>query len=78
MEKNMEDRLIASKNRLSEIDNLLLKEETAKDMKLFKSLNKERSDLEPVVEKYNEYKLAEKNKEDALIIPFLDFEHLKI
>lgn len=28
MEKNMEDRLIASKNRLSEIDNLLLKEET--------------------------------------------------
>lgn len=68
MEKNMEDRLIASKNRLSEIDNLLLKEETAKDMKLFKSLNKERSDLEPVVEKYNEYKLAEKNKEDALIM----------
>ncbi len=68
MEKNMEDRLIASKNRLSEIDDLLLKEETAKDMKLFKSLNKERSDLEPVVEKYNEYKLAEKNKEDALIM----------
>ena len=68
MEKNMEDRLIASKNRIQEIDDLLLKEDTSKDMKLFKSLSKERSDLEPIVEKYNEYKLAEKNKQDALVM----------
>lgn len=68
MEKNMEDRLIASQKRLAEIDELLLKEETSKDMKLFKSLSKERSDLEPVVEKYNEYKKAESDKNDALVM----------
>ena len=55
MDKNMFDRLKTSEERLKEIDNLLLEEETAKDMKLFKSLSKERSNLEPVVEKFHEY-----------------------
>lgn len=68
MDKNMHDRLSTSESRLKEIDELLLKEETSRDMKLFKSLSKERSNLEPIVEKFNEYRTAEQNKEDALIM----------
>lgn len=68
MDKNMLDRLKTSEARVKEIDELLLKEETSKDMKLFASLNKERSDLEPIVDKYHEYLKAEQNKEDALIM----------
>lgn len=68
MDKNMRDRLVTSEKRLSEIDELLLKEETSKDMKLFKALNKERSNLEPIVEKFHEYEVAESNKNDALIM----------
>ena len=68
MDKNMFDRLKTSEERLKEIDNLLLEEETAKDMKLFKSLSKERSNLEPVIEKFHEYQEAESNKNDALVM----------
>ncbi len=68
MEKNMYDRLKVSEARIKEIDELLLKEETSKDMKLFKSLSKERSNLEPIVEKFNEYLVAESNKNDALVM----------
>ena len=66
MDKNMHDRLVASEKRLNEIDDLLLQPETSSDMNLFKKLNKERSQLEPIVEKFHEFSFALNNKNDAL------------
>jgi len=68
MDKNMRDRLIATEKRVSEIDELLLKEETARDTNKFRDLNIERSELSPLVDKFHEYCYAEKNKEDALLM----------
>ena len=68
MEKNMYERLVTSEKRLKEIDELLLTNEVTSDMNKFKSLSKERSFLEPVVDKFNEFKTANQNKEDALIM----------
>ena len=68
MDKNMHDRLTASEKRIKEIDELLLLPETSSDMKEFKKLNKERSVLEPIVEKYHEWTYAELNKNDALVM----------
>jgi len=66
MDKNMEDRLIASKKKLDEINNILEDPLVTSDLKRFKELNKERSYLEPIVEKYNEYLFSKKNQDDAL------------
>ncbi len=68
MDKNMRDRLVASEKRLHEIDDLLLLPETSSDMKEFKKLSKERSVLEPIVEKFQEWEYANNNKNDALIM----------
>lgn len=68
MDKNMRDRLIASEKRLNEIDDLLLLPETTNDMNEFKRLNKERSSLEPIVEKFRSFVFAENNRNDALIM----------
>lgn len=68
MDKNMHDRLVASRKRMEEIDNLLLLPETTNDMNLFKKLNKERSQLEPIVEKFGEWEYADQNKNDALLM----------
>lgn len=68
MDKNMLDRLIASQKRLEEIDKLLLEDSVVSDMKTFKALSKERSQLEPIVEKYLEYKNYENNRNDAFIM----------
>lgn len=48
-------RLEVSEGRLAEIDKDLLDENVMKDMKRFRDLSKERSDLEPVVEGYHKY-----------------------
>lgn len=68
MDKNMHDRLVASDKRLKEIDELLLLPETSGDMREFKKLSKERSVLEPIVEKFNEWEYANTNKNDALLM----------
>ena len=68
MNKNMRDRLIASEKRLQEIDDLLLLEETTRDINKFRDLNIERSELAPIVDKFHEYLYAENNKNDALIM----------
>ena len=68
MDKNMIDRLETSKERLDEIDRLLLTDDVTSDMNVFRSLSKERAQLEPIVEKYAEYRTAETNKEDALLM----------
>ena len=68
MDKNMLDRLVTSETRLKEVDALLLEDSTSRDMKLFKSLSKERSTLEPIVEKFHEFEQAENNHKDALVM----------
>ena len=68
MDKSMRDRLDTSQERLKEIDDLLLDENIVSDINKFKNLSKERAKLAPIVEKYNEFLFAEKNKEDALIM----------
>lgn len=68
MDKNMRDRLIASEKRIGEIDEALLDPSAASDINTFKKLNKERSQLEPIVEKFKEFIFAENNKNDALMM----------
>ena len=68
MDKSMRDRLITSEKRLNEIDDLLLQPDTSSDMNLFKKLSKERSQLEPIVNKYHDFVYAEQNKNDALLM----------
>ena len=68
MDKNMHDRLVTSKERLNEIDELLLDPEVGGDMNKFRELSKERSKLAPIVEKFDEYTYASQNKEDALVM----------
>lgn len=68
MNKNMYDRLIATEKRLKEIDDLLIKEEVIKDNNRFRELNIEHSELEPLVEKFQEFKYADSNREDALVM----------
>lgn len=64
----MKKRLQTSKDRLTEIDNLLLDENVLKNMKQFKELSKERANLEPIVEAYDKYCEAEANLSDAMIM----------
>lgn len=64
----MYDRLIATAKRLKEIDDLLIKEEVIKDNNRFRELNIEHSELEPLVEKFQEFKYADSNREDALVM----------
>ncbi|MGP1413780.1 MAG: peptide chain release factor 1 [Bacillales bacterium] len=68
MNKNMYERLIATAKRLKEIDDLLIKEEVIKDNNRFRELNIEHSELEPLVEKFQEFKYADSNREDALVM----------
>ena len=53
------------KNRLNEIEGLLVNPETVKDIEQYTQLNKEFSELKPIVEKFDEYSLTIKNIEDA-------------
>ena len=61
----MLNRLIKSEERLKEIDNLLLKDEIVKDNKQFSSLSKERSNLEEIVVKFQEWKKVEQDAKEA-------------
>lgn len=51
--------------RLKEIDELLLKDEVLRDRIQYRDLSKERANLEPIVEKFNEFLITESNKNDA-------------
>ena len=64
----MYDRLETSEKRFQELDNLLISPEVSNDMNEFKKLSKERSDLEPIVEKFKDYKYYEQNKKDAFLM----------
>ena len=52
-------------NRINEIQDLLLDSETVKDIEKYTLLNKEFSDLKPIVDKFNEYNQIIKSIEDA-------------
>lgn len=55
MENSMLKRLEATKVRLQEIDNELMDENVTRDIRRFRDLSKERANLEPVVEGYEQY-----------------------
>jgi peptide chain release factor 1 len=68
MEIALRKRLEVTKERLKEIDDFLMRPDAANDLNKFKELNVERAQLEPVVEKYNEFLQAESDQADAQIM----------
>ena len=65
MHDTMLKKLDQLKNRINEVQDLLLDSETVKDIEKYTLLNKEFSDLKPIVEKFNEYNQISKSIEDA-------------
>ena len=68
MENALLKRLEVSKERLAQIDQELLDENIMRDMKKFKELNKERANLEPVVEAFDKYQKLSSDLEEALLM----------
>ncbi|WP_342258778.1 peptide chain release factor 1 [Spiroplasma endosymbiont of Dioctria linearis] len=68
MNKKTLEALDVMENRVNSIDEIIQKEETLKDIKLLTELNKERSNLEEIVQKYQEYKKVNKDIEEAKLI----------
>ncbi len=64
----MLDKLEDIKYRYDEIINQLGEPETAGDANLYQKLMREQSELEPIVNKYNEYKNAKDGIEECLLI----------
>ena len=65
MHDSMFKKLDQLENRINEIQGLLLDSETVKDIDKYTLLNKEFSDLKPIVDKFNEYNQITKSIEDA-------------
>ena len=65
MHESMFKKLDQLENRINEIQDLLLDAETVKDIEKYTLLNKEFSDLKPIVDKFNEYNQITKSIEDA-------------
>ena len=63
MEESMRQRLEVAVKRLAEIDEELASENVMKDIAHFREISKERANLDPQVETYNQYK---KNEEEIL------------
>ncbi len=68
MENALLKRLEVSKERLAQIDQELLDENIMRDMKKFRELNKERANLEPVVEAFDKYQKLASDLEEALLM----------
>ena len=68
METSMLKRLEATKVRLGEVDQELTSENIMKDLAKFKALSKERANLEPVVECYDQYLKLESDLKDAEVM----------
>ena len=78
MHDSMFKKLDQLENRINEIQDLLLDSETVKDIEKYTLLNKEFSDLKPIVDKFNEYNQITKSIEDANEIINSDDKDLKI
>ena len=65
MHDSMFKKLDQLENRINEIQDLLLDSETVKDIEKYTLLNKEFSDLKPIVDKFNEYNQIIKSIKDA-------------
>ena len=61
----MLDRLLKISQRLNEIDSQISRPEVVSDQNLFKKLNQERSQLAPVVQRFEEYKKFKKDLDDS-------------
>jgi len=68
MEETLRARLSAMRLRLEAIDKSLLDEHITDDFRLFRDLSKERSDIVPVLDYFDEYEKAEANLADATLM----------
>lgn len=64
----MFDRLEATLARYNELDDLLASDEVISNLDEYRKLSKEKSDIEDIVEKYNEYKRLEHDIEDLELL----------
>ncbi len=78
MHDSMLKKLDQLQNRISEIESLLVDSETVKDIDKYTQLNKEFSELKPIVEKFDEYNEVIESIKDANEILNSDDEDLKI
>ena len=78
MHDSMLKKLDQLQNRISEIESLLVDSETVKDIDKYTQLNKEFSELKPIVEKFHEYNEVIESIKDANEIINSDDEDLKI
>ncbi|MDC3114041.1 PCRF domain-containing protein, partial [Gammaproteobacteria bacterium] len=65
MHDSMLKKLNQLQNRVNEIEALLVDPETVKDIEKYTQLNKEFSELKPIVEKFDEFNLTIKSINDA-------------
>ena len=78
MHDSMLNKLDQLKNRIAEIETLLVDSETIKDIEKYTQLNKEFSELKPIVAKFDEYKKIIKSIDDANEIIKSGDEDLKL
>ena len=78
MHDSMLNKLDQLKNRIAEIETLLVDSETGKDIEKYTQLNKEFSELKPIVAKFDEYKKIIKSIDDANEIIKSGDEDLKL
>ena len=78
MHDSMLNKLDQLKNRIAEIETLLVVSETVKDIEKYTQLNKEFSELKPIVAKFDEYKKIIKSIDDANEIIKSGDEDLKL
>ena len=78
MHDSMLNKLDQLKNRIAEIETLLVDSETVKDIEKYTQLNKEFSELKPIVAKFDEYKKIIKSIDDANEIIKSGDEDLKL
>ena len=64
----MFDRLKATEQRYNEIEDLLASDEIISNLDEYRKLSKEKSNIEDIVEKYNEYKRLEHDLEDLELL----------
>lgn len=68
MEDGLRRRLELTKKRLAEIDAALLEPDVTSDLTNFRSISVERSQIEDIVLKYDEYLKVEQNLEEAMLL----------